>query len=255
MARMRSPNFPGLSLEESIKAAKIIWDKNRRAPISREAGAKDLGYTGLTGRSLRVLGAMNQYDLVENTSKGQMRVTKTAEDIFHGFPEDVRLTALRKAGRAPTLYQAIYDRFEGTVPGENAVRSFLFQSGFTNEGVEKALKNFLETNRYLEIAGASESYGDAHPKAPESAPEVEPDEEAPPKMEVAAAPAEARRGVRIFEPGPLDFNLSSSGLRVTGQTSSAGELRAFIEKLTALAALLPSKPAPNSPEDIEDVMS
>lgn len=241
MARMRSPNFPGLPLEDAIKAAKVIWDKNRRAPISREAGAKDLGYTGLTGRSLRVLGAMNQYDLVENTSKGQMRVTKTAEDIFHGFPEDVRLAALRRAGRAPTLFQSIYDKFEGTVPGENAVRSFLFQSGFTNEGVEKALKNFLETNRYLEIAGASESYGEDEERAAESPPEAEPDEEAPPKMEAATAPAEARRGVTIFEPGPLDFNLSSAGLRVTGRTSSATELNAFIEKLKALAALLPDK--------------
>ena len=43
----------------------------------------------------------------------------------------------------------------------------------------------------------------------------------------------------FWNKGCLDFNLSSSGLAVAGKTNSAGELRAFIEKLKALAALLP----------------
>ena len=51
--------------------------------IMRDDAAKDLGYSGLTGRSLKVLGALNQYDLIENVSKGQLRVTKTAEEILH----------------------------------------------------------------------------------------------------------------------------------------------------------------------------
>ena len=71
MARMRSPNFPSLSLEEAVDFAKGIWDKNRKALIPREAAAKDLGYTGLTGRSMSVLGALNQYGLVEVTAKGR----------------------------------------------------------------------------------------------------------------------------------------------------------------------------------------
>ena len=39
----------------------------------------------------------------------------------------------------------------------------------------------------------------------------------------------------------LDFNLSSAGLAVTGATNSASELRAFLVKLEALAALLPDE--------------
>src|SRR3954447_4621812 len=103
MARMRSPNFPSLPLESAIKFARQIYDKNRRAMILREDAAKDLGYTGLTGRSLTVLRALNQYDLIENVSKGQLRVTKTAEDIFHGYPEDVKVSALHKAANSPSL--------------------------------------------------------------------------------------------------------------------------------------------------------
>jgi hypothetical protein len=241
MARMRSPNFPGLSLESAIRFVSEIYDKNRLAVIMRDDAAKDLGYTGLTGHSLKILGALNQYDLIANTSKGQLRVTKTAEDILHGFPDDVKREALRKAGHAPALFQAIYDRFEGHVPGENAVRSFLFQKGFTNEGVEKALRAFLETNRYLEIAGASESYGGAPEGSPES-PRSNQRNEADREMEIVTAPATSKGTATFFEGGALDFNLSSTGLKVTGKTNSATELKAFIEKLKALTVLLPERP-------------
>jgi hypothetical protein len=182
-----------------------------------------------------------------NVTKGRLRVTKTAEDILHGFPDDVKREALGKAGRAPALFQAIYERFEGHVPGENAVRSFLFQKGFTNEGVEKALNAFLETNRYLEIAGASESYGETGASRIES-PNTQGDE-AEREMEVVTAPAPSKGGVHIFEGGPLDFNLSSSGLKVTGKTNSATELKVFIEKLKALTILLPERVAPKEDDD------
>ena len=244
MARMRSPNFPGLSLEDAVSFVKIIWDRNRRAPIMREAAAKDLGYTGLTGRSLKVLGALNQYDLIENMSKGHMRVTKTAEDILIGYPEDVKKEAVSKAGRAPSLFWDIYEKFEGTVPSDNAVRSFLLQKGFTNEGVEKAIKSFLDTNRYVEIYGVSESYGNATESAAESSPDSSSQEEkivATRTPQADMPPKDQGVDAIFWNKGALDFNLTSSGLAVVGKTNSASELRAFIEKLKALAVLLPDE--------------
>lgn len=254
MARMRSPNFPSIPLENAIKFAREIYDKNRRATILREDAAKDLGYTGLTGRSLTVLGALNQYDLVENVSKGQLRVTKTAEDIFHGYPEDVKLAALHTAANAPSLYNEIYERFEGAVPGDNAVRSFLIQRGFTNEGVERALRAFLDTNRYLEIAGASESYRAPTQSAPESPPTQQREEEPRPMEPVVAAAsgtaAASKGGITFFRQGKLDFSLTSGGLALTGNTNSRPELLKFIERLNVLAAVLPDQPQEGS--DVED---
>ncbi len=244
MARMRSPNFPSLSLEEAINSAKGIWDKNRKAQIPREAAAKDLGYTGLTGRSMQVLGALNQYGLIEITAKGLTRVTQTAENIFIGFPDEVKRKAVTAAARTPTLFREIYDKFDGQVPGENAIRSFLFQRGFTNEGVEKALKSFNATNRYAEIYGDSGSYGGDDESSPEWAHEGTNQEAA--KIETTShqgnAPIQNQGIDAIFwNKAPLDFNLSSSGLAVAGKTNSAKELKAFIAKLETLAALLPEE--------------
>jgi len=251
MARMRSPNFPSIPLEHATKAARTVWDKNRRAVIMREDAAKDIGYTAMSGRALSVLGALNQYGLLENVSKGQCRITKRAEDIFHGYPEDVKLTALHDAANAPSLYNDIYDRFEGHIPGENAVRSFLFQKGFTNEGVEKALKAFFETNRFLEIAGVSESYRPQAQGASESPP-VQEREEEPRPMEIAVTPAPGagKSGTLTFQrQGPLDFSLTSNGIALTGNTNSASDLRAFIERLKVLAAVLPDTAQDGSNDD------
>lgn len=241
MVRMRSPNFPGISLEAAIKAARNIHDKNRCAVIMREDAAKDIGYSGLTGRSLKILGALNQYDLVENVGKGKVRVTKTTEEILHGYPDDVKLSALRRAGSAPALYHAIYERFEGEAVGDNAVRSFLIQKGFTNAGVEKALRAFSETNRYLEIAGATESHRQDEQSASESPPTDQPEEEMT-RMEayVAAAPS---KPATFFRDAPLEYSLTSTGLALTGKTNSKSELIAFLERLKVLAAVLPDEQA------------
>lgn len=243
MARLRSPNFPGLSLEEAIESAREIFDKSRHAEIPREVVAKDLGYSGLTGRSVVILGALNQYGLVENTTKGHMKVSKLAADILHGYPEHVKLEALYKAGREPVLFKAIFDKFYNHIPSDNAVRSFLINNGFTNDGAEKALKTFSETNRFLEIKGACESYSETPESVAESSPDKPIQEQK--QVEQPVIPHSPAKPVAVdplfWNKSPIDYNLSSAGLVVTGMTNSAKELRAYIAKLTALAALLPDE--------------
>ncbi len=237
MARMRSPNYPAMPLEEALKVVKTLWDKNRVATISREAAAKDLGYAGLTGRSLQVLGALNQYALTENVAKGHMRVTKNGEAALIGFPEAIKRKAISEAAKSPTFFRDILGQFEGTVPGDNAVRFFLLSNGFTNDGVEKALKVFGDTTRFVEINGDSESYGKAAEDSADSPPIAETKEEAT----MNPAPQSMPQAAFAYSNGALDFSLSSSGLAVTGKANSRAAVSAFADKLKALAALLPDE--------------
>lgn len=244
MARMRSPNFPALSLEDAMKTVGELYSKVRKMTVEREVAAKELGYSGLTGRSLKVLGALNQYGLIDNVQKGQCHVTDLAEQALHGFPEEEKAGALHRAARSPALFKAIYEQFGEDVESEHAIRSFLLKRGFTDKGVESALQSFLATQKYAALKGASESYGNDESQSPESSPEVNPDqgERAMPATQPTIKEVVGSTAPRpIYRDQPLEFSLSSKGLAVTGGTNSASELQAFIAKLEALAALLPDE--------------
>ncbi len=257
MARLRSPNFPALTLEDALKAAAILYGRVRKATVDREAAAKELGYSGLTGWSLKVLGALNQYGLIDNVGKGQCRVTDLTEQAIHGFPDAEKRGAIQKAARMPVLFQAIFEEFGLEIQSEHAIRSFLLKRGFSDSGAESALQSFLATQRFAEVSSGSSSVPqDVAPSKPEVS-----DEE----IAVLSRSADGLRrtvdslrlssGVihsrPIFRDQPLEFSLSSKGLAITGKTNSALELREFIKKLEALAALLPE--IASKPQDEEEV--
>lgn len=160
MARMRSPNYPSIPLHQAIDFAREIHSKNRTNVIDRESAARDMGYSGLTGRSLKLLGALAQFDLVARAGKGDLKITQTAVDILHGLDEQTKAAALRKAGAAPNLFKEIYDRFPDSIPSENAIRSFLVQKGYGDAALGAVIKSFIETNHFLENAAAVDSHGD-----------------------------------------------------------------------------------------------
>ena len=159
MNRMRSPNYPAIPLDRAIDLVGEIHRKSRANVISREAAAQDMGYSGLTGHSIKLLGALAQFGLVERAGKGDLKVTQIAVDILHGLDENVRSGAMRVAGAAPKLFQSIYERFPDGIPSENVIRSYLIQLGYADVALTPVIKSFLETNRFLELAAASESHG------------------------------------------------------------------------------------------------
>lgn len=159
MERSRSPNYPAIPLDQAIDLIGKLHSRNRTNVIPRESAAKDMGYSGLTGRSLKLLGALAQYDLVKGSGKGNLQVTPIAVDILHGIAPSDRKSALRHAGTAPKLFKAIRDRFTDGIPSENVIRSFLIQQGYADAAIGPAVKAFLETNRFLEDAGAYDGHG------------------------------------------------------------------------------------------------
>ena len=103
------------------------------------------------------------------------------------------------------------------------------------------LRSYSETNLFLAANGVSESYRTPPKDGEESTSETDVEEDDEMNVEEIEREVEKpkRRKEVSFEDGPLDFNFSTAGLRLTGMTTSPAELKAFIAKLTALAVLLP----------------
>jgi hypothetical protein len=155
MTRSRSPQYPSLSLPQAIEMAGKLHKANRTSVITRETAAKDMGYAGLTGRSLTVLAALAQNGLIEKAGKGDIKVSRRAVDILHSVDEADRAEAILEAAVAPNLFQQLQERFPEGVPSQNALRSYLIQQDFGDVAIGPAIGAFLETIAFAENAKES----------------------------------------------------------------------------------------------------
>lgn len=159
MARQHSPGYPSMPLSKAISAVKKIFDADRQAPVDRAVAAKHIGYSGQSGASDKALASLAHYGLLEKAGKGETRVTQLAVDILHPDTTGQRRAALRQAGLKPGIFQEIYDRYEGRLPSEEALRSYLLRANFQNIAVNPVISSYSETFRYLEQEKAFESGG------------------------------------------------------------------------------------------------
>lgn len=164
MTRARSPQYPSLSLPQAIDLVAKLHKSNRTSVITRETAAKDMGYSGLTGRSLTVLAALAQFGLIEKAGKGDIKVTRRAVDILHSVEESDRAEAIQEAAFAPGLFQQLRDRFPEGVPSQNALRSYLIQMEFGDVAIGPAISAYLETNSFAANAKESGRTGDGDEK-------------------------------------------------------------------------------------------
>ena len=77
MARHRSPNCPTLPFADAIEKGRKVYEKEHTHPAAKLIVAQDLGYKGLSGPSLALLGALRQYGILEGTGEA-LRVSKDA---------------------------------------------------------------------------------------------------------------------------------------------------------------------------------
>jgi hypothetical protein len=242
MAKMRSPNFPAIHLQQAIDLTERIFREDRTNAIEKEDAAKHMGYTGLTGRTLKLLGALSQFGLLEKVAKGQVRVSRTAVSILHPANDGERVEALAKAGRSPALFKRLRDAFPDD-PSDRTISSYLVREGFTDTAIPSVLKSYRETSRFLAAEGATESHGNGGVEGADSS--LDDDEDEDQTVMKHAATHELRPAQAISPTAtapatgtaPLSVSFDMRSVTVTGHTDSPQELREFVTALTALADL------------------
>jgi hypothetical protein len=150
MSRMRSPNYPSVPLGQAIDLVAKIHRTCRTNIITRENAAQEMGYTGSSGRSMKVLSSLLQFGLLTKAGTGDVKVSQRAVDILHGIEVDDRNEAMLEAAYAPQLFQNIHERFPDGIPSETVIRSYLIQQDFLDRAISPAISAFLETYRSVE---------------------------------------------------------------------------------------------------------
>ena len=244
MERQRSPSYPTLTLEQSIDMVGKIHRANRTNVISRETAARDMGYAGLTGRSLTVLASLAQYGLVEKAGKGDLKVARRAVEILHPVEDSHRAEAIIEAANAPSLFRTLHERFPEGVPSENALRSFMVQSDFNDVAIGPAIAAFLETIAFAEKTKESVRTGPGRAEVEESPSHTPPKEESVMEATLPTLARPAPPSLTDADLNKIVMNIQGDKVMVSGLFDLKG-LRLLEKKIVGLKAIM-------APDDDDD---
>lgn len=156
MAKVRSPNYPLMSLGPALEAIRPAFKAENRNKMSRSVLAKHLGYTSLNGRALGKIGAVRAYGLLDG-SGDELRISDDAVIALNapqGSPE--RTEALGRLGWRPSLFQELRKDFPDTLPSLDNLKFTLIKRQFTPDAAEKAAKSYLATVNL--VSGIPDAY-------------------------------------------------------------------------------------------------
>jgi hypothetical protein len=158
MTRIRSPGYPGISLSKAIEIVDKLYSKVRGNAIDREAAVKDMGFSGLTGHSAKILADLGHFNLVEKSGKGGVKVTDLAARILHPHNSREKAAALREAAYSPELFSQFKANWPDGHVSENVLRAWLMRSGFASVAIHPIIRSYMDTYVFLQQENAGDSY-------------------------------------------------------------------------------------------------
>jgi hypothetical protein len=173
VAKVRSPNYPTISLRDAVARIQVVYAKEHKHPVEREVVAKHLGYGGLNGASMSVISALSKYGLVEQVGD-QLRVSSRGEDVcLYAQHDPERVQALVEAAFSPVLFNELRDIYGERLPSDQNLRAFLVKRGFNPRTVDGVIRSYRDTIEFLnEESGGSyaESEGVSQSEKPMTTP-------------------------------------------------------------------------------------
>jgi hypothetical protein len=149
--RKRSPAHPIIDLAEAIALVEKLYRADKTHPVDRAVAATNIGYSGLTGRSMGVLSTLRQYGLIDTMGDSQIKVSNLSKHIL--FPEDEREKRqnLLKAALSPKLFQEIHEKYGGSLPSDGSMIAFLVRQGFFDTAAQTVIKVLRSTFDYAGV--------------------------------------------------------------------------------------------------------
>src|SRR5579885_375763 len=143
--RVRSPNYPVISLEEAIQRLQEVYKKEHMHPATREVVAKGLGYAGLNGTSLGIISALIKYGLMVQKGE-QIRISENGQDILLHRAGDAEYSrAIREAAFGPALFRELRDYYGESLPSNYNLRVYLQKKGFNPRTVDNVIRVYRDT--------------------------------------------------------------------------------------------------------------
>jgi len=160
MSRIRSPNYPALSLPTAVERARSIHANEGQNAAPREVIVRHMGFGGLNGASASALSAISKYGLIEAVKDGDIRLTDLAMRILYPHSPEEKQEALLEAAFKPALFVELREKWPDRPPSDDSLRSYLVRKGFSQGALDQVIQFYRET---LEIASPPKAGQDSPP--------------------------------------------------------------------------------------------
>ncbi|MEL6207400.1 MAG: hypothetical protein AAFR47_19100 [Pseudomonadota bacterium] len=247
-----------MPLGEAVEITKKMFSQVRTSATDREVAVRTMGYSGITGRSGKVLANLIQFGLLEKAGKSEVRVTKRAVEILHPDSEATLAESVIAAASDPELFEELSEKFPGASASNQALHSYLLKRGFTDAAIPAAIRAYIETMQYAQQFLDSESSGRSPVSMEESAPDHDFRGREMRESQVIRSDA-ARPAPNVGDASreqELSFNMIGSRIALGGVVKTKADAEHVIATMQALKVLLkdsdekapatPSAPSPPS---------
>lgn len=197
--RVRSPAYPSVPLGEAIERARALYEREKRALVPLSVAMGHWGYGESSSAGARMIAALKQFGLLEDMGSGgarKVRLTDLAIRILLDQRQDQRAAAVQEAALRPKLYSDLWTRYEGHMPSDENLKSYLMiERNFNDGSVSSVVSDYRTTIEYAGLL--SDAGGDSESVASTSATSV---------SQPSGAPAQSKQ--KSSEEASLKFEMS-----------------------------------------------
>lgn len=145
--KVRGASYPVIDLEKAVALSKKLVDAIGKASASKADVVRALGYSGINGKSKRVIAALIQYGLITGRSS-EHKLTDLALQILFPENDQAKQEAIRHAAAKPSLFNTLIAKYQGDpVPG--LLANILVNShGINPNSSEEAARVFKASLQY-----------------------------------------------------------------------------------------------------------
>jgi hypothetical protein len=226
-------------LADALGRVADVFAKERQHLASRDVVIKGMGYGGTHGASLSAFSAALKYGLIEQEGK-DYRVSKRAVTILHPHSSMEKADAIRDASLGPALFSELAQHFEGDLPSDDNLRSYLVRRGFSDAALGDVIRSFRETMDLV-----TKEAGGYSPSIPALVTPVEQQD-----METNSTPSPSpsrgspRQYATVWQPSPgtepfrVTFLGQGQGIEIVGRIADAESADELVRAVSALKLLL-----------------
>ena len=156
-AKDRSPNYPGIDLENALEKARIIREKEGKHYAPVEVVLRHWGYVPKSSGGLVALSALKKFGLIDEQGRGSSRQIKLSELALKVLLDDredsvERMEAIKEAALGPVIHRKLWETYGGELPShQNLFLRLRKDEGFTDNAAEDLIREFERTIEFAKL--------------------------------------------------------------------------------------------------------